>query len=348
MEIALKEKILIAMSGGVDSTIVAHMMKEAGYDVKGVTIKFFDGQEKAITEGERAAKELGIDWYAADYTEYFSEDVLSYFIKTYKQGKTPNPCAHCNRHAKFNYLFREMKSQGATKIVSGHYSKKVIIDGKHYFKRGEDAKKDQSYYLCLLQDYQREVIEFPLGELTKDEVKLKAEELGFSVASQDESQDICFLDGGDYRDYLESKLNPDTIKKGWFIKDGKRMKEHKGIIYYTVGQRRGLDIGYHEPLFVKSINPKSGNIVVSDKSEVIGRGVKVVDCIFPEDHDRVFKAHVKIRYRMQPVGCYVEVQPGGRATILFDEPEFAPTPGQIACVYEDDVVIGGGYIESAF
>jgi tRNA-specific 2-thiouridylase len=344
----LKEKVLIAMSGGVDSTLVAHMMKEAGHDVVGVTIKFFEGQEQAIIDGEKAAKELGIDWYYADYTEYFAEDVISYFIKTYKQGRTPNPCAHCNRHAKFNYLFREMKAQGATKIVSGHYAKKVMIDGVSYFKRGDDPKKDQSYYLALLKDYQREVIDFPLGSITKDVVKAKAAELGLSVAEKEESQDICFLDGGDYRDYLENKLKPESIKKGWFIKDGKRLKEHKGIIYYTVGQRRGLDIGYHEPLFVKSIDPKSGDIVVSDKAEVIGKGVKVEDCIFPEDHDRIFKAQVKIRYRMQPIGCTVEIQPNNKAVILFDKPEFAPTPGQIACVYEDDVVIGGGYIQSAF
>jgi len=336
------------MSGGVDSTLTAHMMKEQGYDVVGVTIKFFEEQNQAIVDGERAAKELGIDWYWADYTEYFKDDVISYFIRTYIQGKTPNPCAHCNRHAKFNYLFREMKSAGASKIVTGHYAKKVQIGESYYFAKGFDAKKDQSYYLCLLKDYQREVIEFPLGELDKTEVKTKAAELGLSVAEKEESQDICFLMEGDYREYLEKKLGKDSIKKGWFIKDGERFKEHEGIIYYTIGQRRGLNIGYHEPLFVKSINAETGDIEVCSKDEVTGRGVKVQELVFPDSHDRVFRADVKIRYRMEPVRCMVEVQPDKRATILFDQPEFAPTPGQIACIYKDDTVIGGGYIESVF
>jgi len=344
----MNNKVLIAMSGGVDSTVTAHIMKEKGYDVLGVTIKFFEEQEDALRDGERAAKELGIDWYYADYSKFFKEDVMAYFIRTYLNGETPNPCTHCNRHAKFNYLFREMKAKGCSKIASGHYARKVQIGDKYFFAKGLDAKKDQSYYLCLLKEYQREVIEFPLGELDKTVVKDMAAKLGLSVAEKDESQDICFLMDGDYREFLESKISKDSIKKGWFIKDGERFKEHKGIIYYTVGQRKGLGIGYHEPLFVKSIDAKSGDIVVSSKEDVVGRGVKVRDLVFPPDHDRVFKAEVKIRYRMAPVGCLVEVQPDNRATILFDKPEFAPTPGQIVCIYEKDVVIGGGYISSVF
>lgn len=342
------EKVLIAMSGGVDSTLTAHMMKEKGYDVVGCTIKFFDEQEQAVADGEKAAKELGIKWFYADYTSYFKEDVIAYFVRTYVQGRTPNPCAHCNRHAKFNYLYREMKSIGASKIATGHYARKVRVGDRYYFAKGMDIRKDQSYYLTLLKDFQREVIEFPLGELEKTEVKAKAAELGLSVAEKEESQDICFLMGGDYREYLENKLGKDSIKKGWFIKDGEKFAEHQGIIYYTIGQRKGLGIGYHEPLFVRHIDAETGNIELSDKAGVQGRGVKVKGCIFPEDHDRVFRAEVKIRYRMAPVGCMVEIQPNGRATILFDEPEFAPTPGQIACVYENDIVLGGGYIDSVF
>lgn len=336
------------MSGGVDSTLCAHMMKEAGYDVKGVTIKFFEEQDKALEDAEKAAKELGIDWYSADYTKFFTEDVISYFVRTYKLGKTPNPCCHCNRYAKFNYLFREMKISGAEKIITGHYANKVMYGGRWHASRGLDAKKDQSYYLALLKDIQLEVIEFPLGGMSKNDVKAKASELGLSVAEKKESQDICFLMDGDYRDFLEKRLSAENIKKGWFIKDGKKMKEHQGIIYYTVGQRKGLGIGHHEPLFVKQIDAESGNIILADKEHITGRGVKVEHCEFPVDHDRIFRANVKIRYRMEAVGCTVEIQPSNTATILFDKPEFAPTPGQIACVYNGDTVVGGGYIASVF
>lgn len=218
------------------------MMKEQGYDVIGVTIKFFfDEQEDAVIEGEKAAKELGIDWYWADYTDYFKDDVMSYFIRTYMQGKTPNPCAHCNRHAKFNYLFREMKAQGASKIITGHYARKVQIGDHFYFKRGLDPKKDQSYYLTLLKDYQREVIEFPLGEMDKADVKAKAVQLGLSVAEKDESQDICFLMDGDYRDFLEAKLGKDSIKKkAGSSKTVKNSKSIKGLYTIPLDRGRGL------------------------------------------------------------------------------------------------------------
>ena len=344
----MKTKVLIAMSGGVDSTLSAHMMREQGYDVTGVTIKFFEEQDQGLADGEKAAKELGIKWYAADYTKFFHEDVISYFVRTYKLGKTPNPCCHCNRHAKFNYLFKEMKTNQCEKIVTGHYANKVLIDGYWHAAKGLDPKKDQSYYLSLLQSYQLEVIEFPLGGFSKDVVKEKAAQLGLSVADKKESQDICFLMNGDYRDFLEQRLSQDTIKKGWFIFNGKKLKEHKGIIYYTVGQRKGLDIGYHEPLFVKQIDAQSGDVILSDKENVTGRGVKVKDCQFAENQQRMFRAEVKVRYRMEPIGCLVEIQPSNKATILFDEPEFAPTPGQVACLYDGDMVIGGGYIESVF
>jgi len=222
------------------------------------------------------------------------------------------------------------------------------VGDKYYFAKGLDVKKDQSYYLCLLKDYQREVIEFPIGEMDKTEVKALAAKLGLSVAEKKESQDICFLQGRDYRQFLEDKLDKSAIKKGWFIKDGERLKEHDGIIYYTIGQRKGLGIGYHKPLFVKSIDAETGDVEVSSKDEVQGRGVKVHDFVYPEDHDRIFNAEVKIRYRMAPVPCKVEIHPDNKATILFDKPEFAPTPGQIACIYENDMVTCGGYIQSVF
>lgn len=345
----VKEKVLIAMSGGVDSTLTAYTMQQAGYDVLGVTIKFFPEQEQAVADGEKAAKELGVEWYYADYTHYFREDVIDYFIDTYKQGKTPNPCSRCNRHAKMNYLYREMKSHCATKIATGHYARKVMYNDQWRIAKGLDPTKDQSYYLSLIEQRQIDVLEFPLGGLNKTDVKAKAAELGLSVAEKKESQDICFLMDHDYREFLDKNIDLSTVKTGWFIKDGKKIKEHKGIIYYTVGQRRGLDIGgYPEPVFVKEINPETGDIIISEKDGVTGKGVKLENCEFPDNQERIFRAEVKVRYRMAPIGCLVEIQPGKRATVLFDVPEFAPTPGQVSTIYINDIVIGGGYIAEVF
>lgn len=345
----MKEKVLIAMSGGVDSTLTAYTMLKAGYDVLGVTIRFFPEQDQAVADGEKAAKELGVNWYCADYSHFFKEDVIDYFINTYMQGKTPNPCSTCNRHAKMNYLFREMQAHCASKIATGHYARKVMYEDRWHVAKGLDPKKDQSYYLSLLEQRQLDVLEFPLGGLEKTAVKARAAELGLSVAEKKESQDICFLMNGDYRDFLEKHVDMSRVKQGWFVKDGQRIKEHKGIIYYTVGQRRGLDMGgFPEPIFVKDINPETGDITISEKSGVTGKSVKLENCEFPDTHDRLFRAQVKVRYRMNPIGCSVEIQPGRRATVLFDTPEFAPAPGQVATVYVDDVVIGGGYIAEVF
>lgn len=345
----MKEKVLIAMSGGVDSTLTAYTMLKAGYDVLGVTIRFFPEQDQAVADGEKAAKELGVNWYCADYSHFFKEDVIDYFINTYMQGKTPNPCSTCNRHAKMNYLFREMQAHCASKIATGHYARKVMYEDRWHVAKGLDPKKDQSYYLSLLEQRQLDVLEFPLGGLEKTAVKARAAELGLSVAEKKESQDICFLMNGDYRDFLEKHVDMSRVKQGWFVKDGQRIKEHKGIIYYTVGQRRGLDMGgFPELIFVKDINPETGDITISEKSGVTGKSVKLENCEFPDTHDRLFRAQVKVRYRMNPIGCSVEIQPGRRATVLFDTPEFAPAPGQVATVYVDDVVIGGGYIAEVF
>lgn len=343
----MNKKVVVAMSGGVDSSLSAYIMKEKGYEVIGVTLQLFEGQEKYLKDAEKVASEIGIKWYLADYTEEFKSDVISYFIGTYRKGKTPNPCAYCNRFAKFNYLHKEMLKNNAEKIVTGHYARKVLADDKYFIAKGLDRKKDQSYYLALLQDYQIKVVEFPLGEFDKQTTRKVAEKYGLSVHNKKDSQEVCFLEGRDYREFLKEKLKEENFKKGDFIYDGKTVGKHNGIELYTVGQRRGLDLSYHEALYVKYIDEKNGNIYLSKKEEGFVKGVKIEKATFQTDK-KIFKAKAKLRYRMKDVECTVEVHPEDKAFLLFDEPQGFVAPGQIASIYEDDILVGGGFIERFF
>jgi len=344
----LAKRIIIAMSGGVDSSVSAHLLKEKGYDVIGVTLKMFSGQENILEDAENVAKKLGIEWYFADYSEHFPNDVISYFINTYRKGMTPNPCCFCNKYAKMKYLFEQMQKLGAEKIATGHYAKKVFDGNHHYIAKAKNAKKDQSYYLCLLDEFYVNLLEFPLGNIgSKYEVRKIAEELNLDVAKKRDSQDVCFLQGNDYKDYLKEKIPESKLQKGNFIYKGRILKSHEGIEFYTTGQRRGLNTDYHKPLYVVKIDPETKNIYLGDKQDLYFRGVKIENCNFITNK-KFFKAEVKLRYRMKSAKCVVERLPSNEAVILFNEKQTAPTPGQIAAVYSDNIVLGGGFIKNIF
>lgn len=341
-------KVVVAMSGGVDSSVTAYLLKNQGYEVVGVTFKMFDGQEKYLKDAENVARSIGIQWELVDKTIEFNESVISYFINCYRKGKTPNPCAFCNKHAKFFYLYNEMLKFNADYIATGHYSEIINDNGNLYVTKAKDEKKDQSYYLSLVK---REFLErtiFPLSKLEKTEVRKIASEIGLPVAEKKDSQEICFLDGGDYRDYLRNKIDPRKIKKGDFIYNGKVIGKHDGIEFYTVGQRRGLGIGYHENLYVEKIDMETNNITLTNSKGNGYRGVSLIECNFFNNEKRLFRANAKLRYRMKESDCLVELLPDNRAALLFDKPQQFPAPGQVAAIYRDDFLIGGGYIEGVF
>lgn len=335
------------MSGGVDSSVTAHLMKEEGYEVIGVTLDLFEGNEEMLKDAENVAKQLEIPWVRADFRQQFKEDIMSYFISTYRKGKTPNPCSYCNKHGKFQYLFEEMQRQGATKIVSGHYAKVVQKGDTHFIAKGADTSKDQSYYLSLLASFEIAHLKFPLGEMTKDTIRQIAAEIGLSVAEKKDSQEICFLMGEDYKDYLKRKLPLDQRQIGQFMLDGKPLKQHDGIEFYTIGQRKGLGIGHRAPLYVASIDAKSHNIHLTEDSSAGHKGVKLDHCHFGTP-THMGRADVKLRYRMKELPCTYEIQPDNRAILLLDDPYPGIAPGQIATFYDGNTIIGGGFIDSVF
>lgn len=349
MEVELKkgERVIVAMSGGVDSSVTALIAKNAGCHVIGITLQMFDAQAPTLIDAEKVAKFLGIEWHMADYSQAFTEDVIGYFIKDYKEARTPNPCSRCNRVAKTKYLFDQMQKYDATKILTGHYAKTVNINGQNFIAKAASAEKDQSYYLSLIEPFHANFLIFPLGDYEKTEIRKIAEENGLPVADKKDSQEACFLQGDDYREFL--KPYSASWRKGNIIFDNKILAENKGVQHYTVGQRRGLEISHSEPLYVKSVDGKTGDVILAEKKDVFYRGVKLINCSFYPDTPFISKnVSAKLRYRMNNESCYMERSPDGGCFLLFQKGQFAPAPGQTAAIYDSDVVIGAGTIEKTF
>jgi len=342
------KRVIVAMSGGVDSSVTAHLLKSQGYDVIGVTIKMFKEQDKYLEDAAKIAQQIGIKWELLDKTIEFNETVISYFINSYRKGLTPNPCAYCNRNAKFYFLFNEMLKYDADYIATGHYADITEIDGKRYIRKASYMQKDQSYYLSLIRGELLDKLIFPLGRYTKPEVREIAKSINLVVSEKKDSQEVCFLEGQDYREFLKKMIDPKKIKKGFFIYKGEKIKEHEGIEFYTVGQRRGLNIGYHLPLYVEKIDFESGDIYLTDNNKAGYRGIKLNNCNWFYEPKKIFKAKSRLRYRMKDADALVEILPDNRAHLLFNDHQPFPAPGQVAAIYDGDILLGGGFIDGVF
>ncbi len=341
----MKEKVVIGMSGGVDSSAAALILKENGYDVTGVMLRLTDNDGTAEKDAERVAKEIGIDFVTVDLREKFRNDVIGYFINEYLKGATPNPCVMCNKMIKFGAMWDIARSMGIGKIATGHYVKTVEKDGRTMLCRSKSGK-DQSYFLSYLTNEQLKNTLFPLCDMEKEEIRQKARQAGLSVSEKKDSQEICFIPDDDYVSFICERLGTEP-KPGDFVDTrGNVIGRHNGVLRYTVGQRKGLG-AFGKPMFVTRIDVDSNRVVLGENGEQYSKGLIAENLNWlafdtPPEH---FRAKVKVRFKAKPVDAEVLVE-GDTVRVIFDESERSVTPGQTAVFCDDEYIIGAGRIKT--
>lgn len=354
-------KALIAMSGGVDSSAAALLMRNAGYDCIGVTMKLHGGAggeyfEKACctaSDAEDARSvcvKLGIPYYVFDFTADFSRNVIDRFVRAYEIGETPNPCIDCNRYLKFDRLFKRAKELGCDVITTGHYARVEFDEktGRYLLKKSLNTAKDQSYVLYFLTQEQLAHIVLPLGEFAdKAEVRSLAEENGLINAQKHDSQDICFVPDGDYARFIREYTGKNYPGGDFVLTDGSVIGEHKGVIAYTIGQRKGLGISYSEPLYVCGKSAEKNIVTLGTAKELFSSELTVRDfnlITLPEPPQEPLRVTVRTRYHAKEAPAAAFFNSDGTVTLRFGEPQRAAAPGQAAVLYDGDVVVGGGVI----
>ena len=356
----MNEKVLVALSGGVDSAAAALLLTDMGYMTAGATMKLCtkDGGEsdgEAVTvdtqdiiDAKNICDTLGIEHYAVSYNQSFCKNVIESFINEYKHGGTPNPCVECNRKIKFGVLLDFATANGFDKLATGHYAKiELSPHGRYLLKCAADKNKDQSYFLWSLTQQQLAHVLFPLGDMTKDEIRALAAKRGFVNAHKSDSQDICFIPDGDYARFIKEYTN-ETFPAGDFVDlSGNVLGKHSGIINYTVGQRKGLGIALGKPAFVKEKNVTANTVTLCDDADLYSKTVNATNANFSavDKLDAPTRLYAKIRYRHAPAMATVTQTSPTTFTVEFDEPQRAITRGQSVVLYDGDTVVGGGIIE---
>jgi len=345
------KKVLVAMSGGVDSSVSAALLKDKGYEVAGATmclgVSSGDGPKKCcgpreIEDARKVCAALGIRHYVFDFSEDMESLVIANFVSEYSRGRTPNPCIECNRHLKFRILLKKARALGFDSIATGHYARIAEREGQHFLQRPADRKKDQTYFLyCITRDDLRTTL-FPLADYTKQEVRQLARQYRLPVAEKPESQDICFVPEKGLHEFLSARL-PAVAPGDIVDTEGRVLGRHRGICFYTIGQRQGLGISAPKPLYVTALDAVTNSVVVGEKKALKAAGLVCGNFNFlvREIPQRV---HAQIRYRHKAQPCSYTIS-GNSARIFFDEPQEALTPGQSVVLYDGDTVLGGGIIE---
>lgn len=357
------KRVVIGMSGGVDSSVAAYLLKEQGYDVVGMTMKVWLNEcmaqaedaccgPSAVADARAVAHKIGIPHYVIDESTGFSDTIIDYFAAEYRAGRTPNPCVICNEKVKFGALWTKASALGASAIATGHYARvEQHADGSSILLKGADAHKDQSYFLFSLSQEQLGRALFPLGGMTKPEIREIARRIGLKVAEKADSQEICFVPGNDYKAFLRQRLGEAEFHKGGiYDKTGRRLADHGGIELFTIGQRKGLPGGSPEPRYVIDIDPATNRVIVGSAADLLTGTFTISNCRWhqanqAEPSRAPFEAVVKIRYGHPGTPATITPLEAERAEVRLHTPQRAVAPGQAAVCYDGDRVLGGGWIE---
>lgn len=353
-------KVVVGMSGGVDSSVAAYLLKQQGYDVIGVTMQIWQDEElslqeenggccglSAVDDARRVAAQLEIPYYVMNFKAPFKEHVIDYFVESYLSGKTPNPCIACNRYVKWESLLERSLHIGADYIATGHYARVVQLPGGRYtLQRSATLAKDQTYALYNLTQEQLKRTLMPVGAYAKEEIREIAERIGLQVASKPDSQDICFVPDGDYASFIEDSVGTHLPEGNFVTPEGKVLGRHKGIIHYTVGQRKGLGLALGYPAFVLEIRPETNEVVIGTHEESMATSLRAnaLNFMSVEDLTEPVRVFTKIRYNHRGVWATIEKTGEDELVCTFEEPQRAVTPGQAVVFYDGDYVLGGGTI----